>query len=196
MMDLSRPEVDITITRFDDGFGFMNDEVSPLYNSIGFGIIGRNANMGNGIALHEFLKCTLDFTAIVSVNLGNDSIAANDFFPKEFGKAFCIGMSESTTFSSKREIVSSCHKIAVSTSLGHEHNINVNPHEEMWGWGNSERDFCLASATNLTLMARVNMMGNVLVHLWPIELLSNDLKNSIYSMMTKLLMSLIEDLST
>jgi len=66
----------------------------------------------------------------------------------------------------------------------------------MWGWGNSERDFCLVSATNLTLMARVNVMGNVLVHLWPIEPLLNGLKNSIYSMMTKLLMSLIEDLST
>ena len=110
--------------------------------------------MGNGIALHEFLECALDFTTIVSDNLGDNSIAANDFFLNEFGKAFCIGMSESTTFSSKREIVSSCHKIAVSTSLGHEHNININLHEETWGWGNSERDFCLASATNLTLMAK------------------------------------------
>ena len=98
-MDLGRPEVDITIARFDDGF--MNDEVSPLYNSIGFGIIGGNANMGNGIALHEFLECALDFTTIVSDNLGDNSIVANDFFPKEFGKAFCIGMSESMTFSSK-----------------------------------------------------------------------------------------------
>jgi len=88
MMDLGRPEVDITITRFDDGF--TNDEVSPLYNSIGFGIIWGNANMGSGIALHEFLECALDFTTIVSDNLGDNSIAANDFFPKECGKAFCM----------------------------------------------------------------------------------------------------------
>ena len=71
--------------------------MTSLYNSIGFGIVWGNANVGDRIALHELLKCTLDFTAIVSDDLGNNSVAANDFFPKEFGKTVCIGMLESTS---------------------------------------------------------------------------------------------------
>ena len=84
VMDLGRPKIDIAIARLDDSF--TNDEMTSLYNSIGFGIVWGNANVGNRVVLHELLKCTLDFTAIVSDDLGNNSVAANDFFPKEFAR--------------------------------------------------------------------------------------------------------------
>ena len=103
-------------------------------------------------------------------------------------------MLESTTFSSKREIITSSNKVMVATSFGHEHDINVDLHEDSRGGRDGEGNFSFASAVNLTFMAGTNVVSNVLIHLRPIEAISDSLKYSEHSTVAKIFMGLTEDL--
>ena len=72
-------------------------------------------------------------------------------------------MLENMTFSSKREIITSSDKVMVATSFGHEHDINIDLHEDSRGGRDGEGNFSFASAANLTFMAGTNMVSNVLI---------------------------------
>ena len=103
-------------------------------------------------------------------------------------------MLKSTTFSSKKEIIVSSNKVTVAMSFGDEHDINVDLHEDSRGGRNSEGNFGFVSAANLTFMTRMNRVGNILVHLRPIEAISDSLEYSEYSTMAKIFMGLTENL--
>ena len=91
-------------------------------------------------------------------------------------------MLESMTFSSKREIIMSSDKVMVAMSFGHEHDINIDLHEDSRGGRDGEGNFSFASAANLTFMAGTNMVSNILIHLRPIEAISDSLEYSEHSM--------------